>query len=171
MMIRWNRRAMISVLLLTALCSSALTCVLMKGWADSTSARTMSVQAASAQYAGQADARDALEQFRTERGELRQQQKAQLNEIIYNSTSDADTIRQAQARLMELMSREEAEGTLEGVLRARGFEDALVTLSGRSANVLIRRDSLTRAETAVILELVLRETGITSGNVKIIPII
>ena len=52
-----------------------------------------------------------------------------------------------------------------------GFEDALVTLSGRSANVLVRRDSLTRAETAVILELVMRETGITSGNVKIIPII
>ena len=72
---------------------------------------------------------------------------------------------------MDMLDRAEAENTLEGVLRARGFDDAVVTVGERSANVLLRREApLNQRETAVILELVMRETGLTGGSVKIIPV-
>ena len=47
----------------------------------------------------------------------------------------------------------------------------MATVHEDSVNVLVRAESLSQSETAVILELVLRETGISGGNVKIIPII
>ena len=54
----------------------------------------------------------------------------------------------------------EQETTIEGVLRARGYADCVATIHEDTANVLVRAEALTRQETAVILELVLRETDV-----------
>ncbi len=113
---------------------------------------------------------DALQSFRLEREQLRAREEAQLNEIIYSDGS-GELAGQARQRLMDMLDRAEAENMLEGVLRARGFDDAVVTVGERSANVLLRREApLNQRETAVILELVMRETGLTGGSVKIIPV-
>ena len=113
---------------------------------------------------------DPMQSFRLEREQLRAREEAQLNQIIYSAGAEGEDA-QARQRLMDMLKHAEAENTLEGVLRSRGFEDALVTVSDHSANVLLRRDTpLTQRETAVILELVMRETGLTGGNVKIIPV-
>lgn len=113
---------------------------------------------------------DPIEQFRTERQQLRQMQMEQLNEIVHGGSADDEMIVMAQRRQMELMEWSEQELTLEGVLRLREFEDVLVTVHTDSVNVMVRAQTLTRQQTAVILELVMRETGISGGNVKIIPI-
>lgn len=113
---------------------------------------------------------DPIEQFRTERQQLRQMQVSQLNDLIYGGNAEKEIISMAQRQLAELMTWQEQEVTLEGVLRLREFEDVLVTVHTDSVNVLVRADSLNRQQTAVILELVMRETGISGGNVKIIPI-
>ena len=115
-------------------------------------------------------AQDPLEQFRTERQQLRQRQIAQLNELIYGESADAETIALAKQRLLELMQWSEQETTLEGLLRLREFADVLVTVHTDSVNVMVRADALNRQQSAVILDLVMRETGISGGNVKIIPI-
>lgn len=113
---------------------------------------------------------DPLGQFRLEREQLRAREEAQLNQLIYSGGAEGESA-QARRRLMELMDQAQAENTLEGVLMARGFEDAVVTVSGRSANVLLRRETpLTQQESAVVLELVMRETGLAGGSVKIIPV-
>ncbi len=116
------------------------------------------------------EAVDPLDQFRLEREQLRAREQAQLNDIVYSEKSDAQTVARAQERLMSLYSRAEQETALEGILQGRGFEGALVSVGERSANVLVRAQSVTQRESAVILELVMRETGLTGGNVKIIPV-
>ena len=113
---------------------------------------------------------DPIEQFRTERQQMRQMQISQLNDLIYGGSAGEEIISMAQRQLLELMSWQEQEITLEGVLRLREFKDALVTVHTDSVNVLVRTDSLNRQQTAIILELVMRETGLSGGNVKIIPI-
>jgi len=109
-------------------------------------------------------------QFRTERQQLRSMQKAQLNEIIYNSQSDPETLATAQKQLLDLLEREEMENLLEGMLEIRGFNDAVVSIRQNSATVLIQSEALTRQESSIILELVCRETGLLGGDIKIIPI-
>lgn len=113
---------------------------------------------------------DSLEAFRTERQQLRQMQLSQLNEIVYAENSSEEIVARARARQMELMEWAEQEQSIESVLRARGFEDALATVHAGSVNVLVRADALNREQTAVILELAMRETGVSGGNVKIIPV-
>ena len=60
------------------------------------------------------------------------------------------------------------------------FTDAGISASGQKlfernpggapANVLVASAGLSRQDAAVMLELIARETGISGGNIKIIPI-
>ena len=112
----------------------------------------------------------AVERFRLLREQLRAMEKAQLNDVAHGSDTDPELAAMAQRQLVELCAREEQELTLEGVLSMRGWEDPVVTVHAGSVNVLLRAEAVTRQESAAILELVCRETGVQSGNVKIIPI-
>lgn len=113
---------------------------------------------------------DPLSRFRTERQQLRQRRRAELNDIIHDAKTDAETLALAQRQLMAQVEAEDAEVRLEGLLGARHFEGVLVSVSEGAVNVLVRRETVTRQETAVILDIVLRETGVSGGNVKIIPV-
>lgn len=113
---------------------------------------------------------DPMAAFRLEREQLRARQEAQLNDIIHAPDGDGEIVAQASRQLLDMLAHARAESALEGILHSRGFEDALVSVSDAAANVLIRGDELTHAQSAVILDLVMRETGLTGGNVKIIPV-
>lgn len=112
----------------------------------------------------------AAERFRTLREQLRAMEKAQLNDVAHDAQADQELKSMAQQQLLSLCEREEHELTLEGILEMRGFADPVVTVHADSVNVLIRAEVITQQESAAILELVCRETGAQSGNVKIIPI-
>ena len=113
---------------------------------------------------------DPMAAFRLEREQLRARQEAQLNDIIHEPGGDGETVALARRQLLDMLEHARAESAIEGVLQSRGFEDALVSVSDAAANVLIRGESLNRTQSAVILDLVMRETGLTGGNVKIIPV-
>lgn len=112
-----------------------------------------------------------IDAFLLERQQMRQMQITQLNELIASDDTEREIVLRAQRQLLETLSSQEKETTIEGVLRMRGYSGAVATVHEDSVNVLVRAESLSQSETAVILELVLRETGISGGNVKIIPII
>ena len=157
-----RRRAAVSVLILAAFMLVTSVCLYVRSDAP----RAMGA----ASVAVTAEQNDPVTQFRTEREQLRSRQTGELNDIIHDSSTDAETASLAKRQLMDLMKRQEAEQRLEGILAIRGFEDALVPVSDASVNVILRANALTRRETAVILDLVLRETGVTAGNVKILTI-
>ena len=113
---------------------------------------------------------DPVTRFRTLRQQLRAMEKAQLNNVAYGAQTDEELSVMAQRQLLALTEREEQELTLEGVLEMRGFESPVVTVHEDSVNVLICTEMITQQESAAILELVCRETGVQGGNVKIIPI-
>ena len=110
-----------------------------------------------------------VERFRQLREQLRAMEKAQLNDVAHGTNTDPELAAMARRQLVELCAREEQELTLEGVLALRGWKDPVVTVHADSVNVLVKAATVTRQESAAILELVCRETGVQSGNVKIIP--
>ena len=161
-MARMQTRAWLAALALAVMLSSAGTCLLIERQGDRA--------APASSTAMEAERTDPVAAFRTQREELRARQRAQLNDIIYNPDTDAATVAQAQSRLMAMLDEESSEETLEGLLAARGYEGALVTVSTGAVNVLVRASSLDRAQTASILQLVTRQTGVGGGNVRILPI-
>ncbi len=120
--------------------------------------------------AAQISAVDAISDFITERKSVRELEILQLNAVAADEDADPSVRAQALSRLLKLTDYMEKETTLEGVLRMRGFTDAVVTVHSDSVNVVVRSDDLTQSESAIILELVMRETGLTGGSVKIMTV-
>ena len=58
----------------------------------------------------------------------------------------------------------------EGLIKARGFEDVIVTNSNSCINVIIKSSSLTSGEVAQIVSIVQEQSNIGLENIKIIPV-
>lgn len=108
--------------------------------------------------------------FIEERAAIRAEEQRELREIMGDASADAQLRAEAGQRMMSLLGWIEQETTIEGVMRLRGYLDPVVTVHQDSANVMFRAERLTREQSAQLLELVSRETGLTGGNIKIIPI-
>lgn len=111
-----------------------------------------------------------IDEFRQERKLLRQMQIAQLNEMILSNACEPTIQSLAQSRLLDILEWSEQELTAEGILAMRGFDDPVVTIHNDSVNVLIQSEALTSQQAAILLDVVIAETGIPKGNVKIIPV-
>lgn len=118
----------------------------------------------------QASYQSVISDFRFDRECIREMESGQLIALSQDENADAQIRTRAQSELMELYASMEAEATIEEVLFARGHEDAVVTVHPGSVNVVIKSGYDNKAESAFILDLVMRETGQSAGNIKIITV-
>ncbi len=112
----------------------------------------------------------AMSDFYTDREALREGELDRLREIMADESVPEEIRLSAGRRELELMDRSEKEAAIEAVLTARGYAPVVVTVQSDSVNVLLKAASLAQRDAAAILELVMRETGVTGGNVKIVPV-
>ena len=65
----------------------------------------------------------------------------------------------------------EKELILEGLIKAKGFEDAVVTIGSSYYNVIVKDNgTLEDGGANKILSVIQTETGTSANNVKIIPV-
>lgn len=99
---------------------------------------------------------------------MRTQELTSIDSIINNENTDTQTLAEAQKMKLELTDTMEKELLIEGLLKAKGFEDAVITISDTAVNVIVKQKDLTKQQVAQVLEIVLREAGdISAENVKI----
>ncbi len=110
-----------------------------------------------------------FETYRTDREATRDQEIAYLDEIIASSTSTETAILDAESQKLNITSSMEKELVLEGLIKAKGFQDAVVTMSTENVNIVVMDEELTLEEAAQILNIVVTETSFTAPDVVIIP--
>lgn len=113
---------------------------------------------------------NVFDEFRAERMRVRELETAQLTAMLKDPEVDEEARYEAARLLNEMTECMEVETTIEGILKMRGHDDAVATVHPGSVNIVIREGASDKAECAFILDLVLRETGQTAGNVKIIAV-
>ena len=112
-----------------------------------------------------------FETYKTDRDSARASQVQMLNEIIESAYSTSSEKATATASKTELVAKMEKELILEGLIKAKGFEDAVVTIGSSYYNVIVKDNgNLGDNEIAQILSVVQTETGTSAKNVKIIPV-
>ena len=111
-------------------------------------------------------------QYRTERTSSRNEQILQLDAIIASADSSAETLDEALDMKLQLTALMEKEMLLENLIKARGYEDAVVTIGLTSGNInVIVKDADFAHEDAVAIYTILQdEASATPENVKIIPV-
>ncbi len=110
-----------------------------------------------------ADARLLKEQTRA-------RNKENLLEIINNETLTEVQKTDAIQSMIALTDIAEREMSAEILLEAKGFDNAVVSITGGSADVCVAVSELTEVQCAQIIDIVQRKTGIVAENIVITPI-
>ncbi len=109
-----------------------------------------------------------FEDYKANRESVRDTEVAYLDSIISSDNSDAETVKDAQDQKIQIVQRMESELTIEGLVMAAGFEDAIVTVQEGSVNVVLKADQISKEDAAKVLEIVRQETGESAQNIKVI---
>ena len=97
--------------------------------------------------------------------------QAKLSREQVRSQSKADLQKQEAVNTMVQMTEiSEKEAAAEMLLEAKGFENAIVNLTGETADVVVPEAELEDAQRAQIEDIVKRKTGITPENIVITPL-
>ncbi len=107
---------------------------------------------------------------RLERDKARSAAMEVHKEIIDSNESSAKAKEEAQKELAAYAKAMETEAALEGLIKAKGFEEALVYIAGQNANVVVKTIGLTPAQAAQIKDLVIQNAKIGADKIKIIEI-
>lgn len=102
--------------------------------------------------------------------QTRAKSKETLLEVINNKNIDSSQKQDAINNMIALTDIAEKEMSAEILLEAKGFSDAVVSISNESVDVVVNAGELTDAQRAQIEDIVKRKTGITAENIIITPI-
>ena len=111
-------------------------------------------------------------QYRVERVSTRNEELLQLDAIIASAEEHSEEKANALAMKLELTEITEKELLLETLIKAYGFEDAVVVigLESDNVNVIAKSPTLTNDEAIIIYSIIAEEANVSPENVKIIPI-
>ena len=106
--------------------------------------------------------------YRADRLATRNQSMLDLDEII--KTGSEAAVKDAEAEKLALTSTMDNELKLEGLIKAVGFEDAVVISTSENVSVILKSGALTSAQGAKVLQIGTDETGKSAASVRIIPV-
>ena len=109
-------------------------------------------------------------QAKVNREQVRAKNKETLQAIIDNADIAEDQKADAVAQMVEMTQRAEQEVAIETLLASKGFQDAVVSLTEESADVVVDVADLSDAKRAQIEDIVTRKAEVNAANVVITPI-
>lgn len=105
------------------------------------------------------------------REQVRAQNKDALLEIIDNENITEEQKQEALNQLLSMTDYAEKEAAAETMLASKGFEEAVVSMTSDSVDVVLSASELSEANRAQIEDIVTRKTGIPAENIVITPIV
>lgn len=108
--------------------------------------------------------------YRSDRESIRDQEMLEYDAIIANDLSSEDAVKRAEDAKLALIDQMEQELVVEGLIKAKGFEDCVVTISNSNVNCIVKASELTSAEVAQIVDIIQTQLQTGIENIKIIPI-
>lgn len=108
--------------------------------------------------------------YRMDRADIRSQEMTYYDAIIASASSSNEAKALAETKKMGLIAAMELELVTEGLIKAKGFEDVIVTTTTNNVNVIVKSGTLEASQVAQIVAVVKEQTGATIDNIKIIPV-
>lgn len=93
-----------------------------------------------------------------------------LKSVAESEESPTETKEKANNDMINLAKTTDVEGTIESLVKAKGFADCMVYISDDSVNVVVATTGLSTEQAAQINEIVISESGKESSQVKIVEI-
>ncbi len=108
--------------------------------------------------------------YRTDRQSTYDTEVMYLNAIISSDSSSAEAKDNAEKQLEKLILTQRLQNSLEGTIKSKGFTDVVVSALDNSITAMVKGASLTDAEVAQIVDIILTDSDYEFRNIKIIPV-
>ena len=108
--------------------------------------------------------------YRTDRESTRDQEMLYYDAIISSETSTEAAIQNAEQAKLALINQMEKELVVEGLIKAKGFEDCVITVSDTNVNAVVKASQLSSSEVAQIVAVLQSQLSVSIENIKIIPV-
>ena len=108
--------------------------------------------------------------YRSTRESTRDQEMLYYDAIIANETSTEEAVKNAETLKLDLISQMEKELVVEGLIKAKGFEDCIVSMIDGNVNAVVKAKELSSTEVAQILAVIQSQLSTSFENIKIIPV-
>ena len=111
--------------------------------------------------------------YRSNWDEMRAEEINNLNEIMAVEGDEYGEARaNASAQRQQIIELMETEMLLESLLKAKGYDDLVVTIGvdSNNVNVIAAKESLTLQDTAIIYNTIVEELNVSPDYVKILSI-
>lgn len=110
-----------------------------------------------------------MAQARLNREQIRSKNKETLLQVINNNDISEGEKKKAVKSMVKLTGLNEKENTIETLLKAKGFDDIVVTISDKQADVIISEKEVDDAKRAQIEDVIKRKAGVSVDNITITP--
>ena len=103
-----------------------------------------------------------------QRKKAREESLALLEETLSKVDSNSSAKQKASDEITAIAKRIEQEAAIETLIKAKGFETALVVIGDDSVNVIVKADELLPSQILQIQDAVTSQTKISLENIKIV---
>ena len=126
--------------------------------------------AAGTDTAAQSEGEDYFATSRLTREQARDEAVSTLRGLSESEDADQAAKDEAAAQISALADDSVAEANIESLIRAKGYADAVVMIGDSGVNVVVAPPDggLQATDVTVIKDIVVSETGMTAGQVKIV---
>lgn len=111
-------------------------------------------------------------QARLSRQQTVDKAEEQIKTALASSTLSTTDKQQIQASVTDLANTLKTEMVIENLIKAKGFTDCVAFINNGSVDIVIKPKTgsdLTSAEAAQVKDIVIQQTKVAAGNLKIIP--
>ena len=124
----------------------------------------------STETSGTAEDKDYFAASRLSREQARDEAVSTLKELSESETADQTAKDEAAAQISALAEDSVTVANIESMIRAKGYEDAVVMIGDESVNVVVAppEGGLQATDVTVIKDIVVAEAGVTAGQIKIV---
>ena len=107
---------------------------------------------------------------RVSRQQSREEAVATIENLYGVAEDDSEQVSVLAEKAGEIAANMELENKIENIIKAKGFEDCIVYISGEYADVMVQTEGLLPTEAAVIKEAIILETSVPVENISIVEV-
>lgn len=110
--------------------------------------------------------------YREDRQATRDQELLYYDAIITSDDSSSEAKSAAETKKLAIVAQMESELVIEGLIKAKGFEDCIVTNISPNVKVVVKcaEATLTTNEVAQIVSIIKEQTSADIDNIQITPV-
>ena len=116
------------------------------------------------------DAASYFAQARLNRDQSRDEAISTLRTMLSDSSLETSQLESLTQEAADIALAIEAEGKMENLIKAKGFQECMVYCDGETVDVVVQSDGLLDSEVAQIRDVVLSETDVPVENISIVEV-